>query len=110
MHVAGMNVRITFQKNEIVVDEIGNHENTWSDYFTCWATTSDKSGDEDDAAGQTVVTERMDFTVRYSSETRAITTDGFRILMGDRIYNIRSIDDMAFKHKSLKMHGELQRR
>lgn len=110
MHIARMNVRILFQKNETVVDEIGNHTNKWVDYFSCYASASGQNGDESEVAGQTAVNERMDFTIRYSSETAAITTDHFRIILGDRIYDIKSIDDMGFKKHSLKMHTELRRR
>ena len=35
MDVAAMNVRIMFQKNEMVSDAIGNHENVWTDYYSC---------------------------------------------------------------------------
>ena len=110
MNIAAMNVRICFQKSSVVTDEIGNHTNEWADYFSCYATVSDKTADEADTAGQTVTSARMDFTVRYCSETAAVTSTGFRIMLGSRIYNIRSIDNMAFKNKSLKMHGELERR
>lgn len=110
MNIAAMNVKISFQKSCVVTDEIGNHTNEWVDYFSCYATVSDKTADEADTAGQTVTSERMDFTVRYCSETAAVTSTGFRIMLGSRIYNIRSIDNMAFKNKSLKMHGELERR
>lgn len=110
MHISAMNLRITFQKNEVVSDDIGNRTNAWTDYFSCYATASGKSGDESEETAQTVVTERMDFTVRYCSETALIVPDKYRILVGERIYDIKSVDDMAFKHHSLKMHGELKRR
>lgn len=111
MHISAMNVRITLQKNEVVTDKVGNHRNVWNDYHSCYATTSTKIGETEKMdAAQTVNTERLDFTVRYSTETKAVTPDGFRILLGDRIYNIISVDDMAFKHKSLKFHAELVRR
>ena len=32
MDVAAMNVRITFQKSEVISDEIGNRTNTFSNY------------------------------------------------------------------------------
>jgi head-tail adaptor len=38
MNIAAMNVRLTIQKNETVTDRIGNHVNTWTDFYTCWAT------------------------------------------------------------------------
>lgn len=109
MHISGLNVRITLQKNQTVVDGIGNHIDEWTDYFSCYATVSDKSGDEELAAGQTKVNERMDFTIRYSSETKVVTADEYRIILGDRIYNITSVDDMAFKHRSIKLHAERER-
>ncbi len=110
MHISAMNVRITFQKNSVVVDEIGNHTNEWVNYYTCYATASTKSGDEKEEGAVTKVTERLDFNVRYCSETARITPDKYRICLFDRIYNILSIDDMAFKHRSLKIHAELEKR
>ena len=40
MDVALLNVKITFQKNAVEVDAIGNHKNGWTDYYTCHATVS----------------------------------------------------------------------
>lgn len=110
MNVAAMNVRITIQKNELVTDKIGNHTNQWVDYFTCWATCSNQTGQEEDDAGQTLETDQMDFTVRYCSETAAVVSTKYRIIMDDRIYNILHVDDMAFKRNSLKFRAELVRR
>lgn len=38
MEIARLNVRITFQKNEVVADTIGNRKNEWGDYYSCHAT------------------------------------------------------------------------
>lgn len=110
MNISRMNVKITFQKSTITEDEIGNQLLAYEDYFTCFASTSTKTGSEVFSSEQTVVTERLSFTVRYSSETANITSDGFRIKLGNRIYNIVAIDDMAFKHRCIKFHTELERR
>jgi len=110
MNIAGMRVRITIQKNETKVDSVGNHTSGWTDYFTCWATASNQTGTEDDAAGHTVEEDRMDFTVRYSSETAAVTSKGYRILLLGRIYNIDHVDDMGFRHNSRKFHASLSER
>ena len=110
MNIGAMNVRIVIQKNAVTTDDIGNHLNTWGDCFSCWATASGQSGDEGLTAGQTVDTDRMDLTVRYSSETAAVKPGTHRIIMGDRIYDIDHVDDMAFKHNSLKFHASLARR
>lgn len=110
MNIAALRTRIMFQKSEMTEDEIGNHTNTWKDYFSCYATVVEKEGTEEESAGQIIPKQRIDFTVRYCSETAVIEPDQFRILCRGKIYNIRSISNMAFKNKSLKMHTELERR
>ena len=79
MNIAGFRVRITIQKNEIVTDRYANHSSAWTDYFTCWATavTGGISSSEEEAAGHTVEADRLDFTVRYSSETAAVNSKGY---------------------------------
>ena len=108
MNIAGLNVRIMIQKNVTVTDRIGNHKSVWTDYFSCWATASDQSGDESEEASQTREADRMDFTVRYCSETAAVTAKGYRILLGDRIYNIIHVDDMGFRKNSRKFLTKLE--
>ena len=63
-----------------------------------------------ESAGHTVENDRLDFTVRYSSETAVVDSKHYRIFLGDRIYNILSIDEMGFKHNSRKIHTELSER
>ena len=94
----------------VVTDAIGNHTNAWTDYFSCWATVSAGSSDENESAGHTVAAQKLDFTVRFCSETAVIDARHYRILLGDRIYNITGWDDMGFKHKSRKFHAELKER
>lgn len=112
MNIAGLRVRIIIQKNITVVDRIGNHTAAWTDYFSCWATaiTSGVSSSEEETAAYTTEADRLDFTVRYSSETAAVNSKEYRILLGERIYNILSIDEMGFKHNSRKIHTELVER
>ena len=112
MNIAGLRVRITIQKNETVVDRIGNHTSAWVDYFTCWATavTSGLSASEKEEAGHTVEADRLDITVRHSSETAAVNSKQYRILLQGRIYNILNIDEMGFKHNSRLFHTVLVER
>ena len=110
MDIAGLNVRIMIQKNETQVDRYGNRTSTWTDYFSCWATCSNQTGKEDDEAGQTLEDDKMDFTIRYSSETAAVVSTKYRILLNDRIYDIDHVDDMGFRRHSLKFHATLVRR
>ena len=112
MNIAGLRVRITIQKNETVTDKYGNHKPVWRDYFTCWATavTSGLSSKEDETAGHTVEADRLDITVRWSSETAAVDSKQYRVLLNGRIYDILSIDEMGFKRNSRKLHTELAER
>ena len=112
MNIAGLRVRITIQKNETVTDKYGNHKSAWTDYFKCWATAvaSSKSAEETEHAATTQEADRLDITVRWSSETAAVNSKQYRVLLGERIYNILSIDDMGFRHNSRKLHTQLTER
>ena len=112
MNIAGMRVRIIIQKNETVMDQYRNHVSAWTDFFSCWATavSSGKSSEETQNAGSTQEDDRIDFTVRYSSETAAVNTKEYRILLNGRIYDITSVDEMGFKKNSRKIHTELVER
>ncbi|MGN1022697.1 MAG: phage head closure protein [Lachnospiraceae bacterium] len=112
MNISGLRVRITIQKNETVVDKYGNHKSTWTDFFTCWASavTSGLSASEKESAGHTTEANKLDITVRYSTETAAINSKQYRVLLADRIYNILGIDEMGFKHNSRKLHTQLTER
>lgn len=112
MNISGLRVRITIQKNETVVDKYGNHKSTWTDFFTCWASavTSGLSTCEKESAGHTTEADKLDITVRYSTETAAINSKQYRVLLAGRIYNILSIDEMGFKHNSRRLHTQLTER
>lgn len=110
MEISLLNVRITIQKQETVVDEIGNHTNAWTDYFSCYATVSGEGGTETSVAGLTVDDSDLSFTVRYSRKTSAVDMLGYRILFGNGIYNILAIDHMNYKKKCLKFKCQKVRR
>ena len=112
MNIAAMNERIMFQRHIVNVDDIGNHINTWSDYFTCWASvkSSKLNVNEKDEAAQTLEQERLDFTIRYCSQVSEITSTEYRIIFRERIYNIDRVDKGDFKKEMLKISAYLVRR
>jgi SPP1 family predicted phage head-tail adaptor len=114
MDIGLMNVKITIQKNTVVTDAVGNHRNTWQDFYTCHATVSGENGSsnggEDEAAGMTVVHSNMDFTVRWCNAVKDITTDGYRVLFGNDVYNIIGIDHMNYKRRSMKLRCRKEQR
>ena len=108
MNVSGLNVRITIQKSAVQKDKYQNHTSSWQDVFTCWATVvaSGKSSGETHNAASTQEDDLLDITVRYCTETAAVNSKGYRILINGRIYNIISIDEMGFRKNSRKFHTE----
>lgn len=110
MDVALLNVKIVFQKNEVVVDAIGNHTSKWVDDYSCHATVSGEGGSEKAVAGLIVEDSDLSFTVRYCRKAAEVTTDGYRVVFGAVLYNIISIDHMNYKKKALKFKCEKVRR
>ena len=110
MDIAALNVRVTFQKGRPGTDRYGNHFNAWEDVFSCWATPVMASGDEQEEAARTRVHETLDFTVRCCSELSDVSADTHRILCKGQIYNIKSVNPMAYKNRSLKFHCEREGR
>ncbi len=112
MNIGAMRTRITIQKNGTQMDKYGNHKPSWVDYFKCWATISkqNRATDETHNAGYTQEHDRLNITVRWCSETKAVNAKEYRIIMGGNQYNIVDTDEMNFKHNSRKFVCVLEER
>ena len=110
MEVALLNVRITFQKNEVISDAIGNHRNEWTDYYSCYATVSGESGSEKNVAANTLYESDLAFTVRYCKALKGADPTKLRVIFQGEIYNITFIDHMNYKNKCLKFRCQKVRR
>ena len=110
MDIGLLNLRIQIQKNAVISDAIGNRKNTWTDYFSCYATIGGESGTEVHRTGETLESADLTFTVRYCSETAAVTPSGYRIVYGGELYNIIAVDHQNNKRKSLKFRCSKVRR
>ena len=110
MTISGLRVRITIQKNVTVIDRYGNHISEWQDYASCWAAPSAQSGEEVESAAHTVEGGKVEFTVRFSTLTAAVTAKQYRILFRDEVYNITHVDNMGYKRISRKFRCELTER
>ncbi|CUX18969.1 phage head closure protein [Clostridium sp. C105KSO13] len=110
MNIELLNVRIRLLQNAVLVDEIGNHKNSWQEYYSCYATVSAEGGTEETAAAQTVEADTIDFTLRYCRKTATLTSTGFRVEFAGEPYDITAIDHMNFKRKCVKLHCQKVRR
>lgn len=104
MKISLLNERIELQKSNVEVDDIGNHINVWSKYYSCYATISSESPIEQTSSGAIWDESKIDFTIRYSKEVSNISSIGYRVLFRDSIYEIEGIDHMNYKKKCLKLH------
>lgn len=110
MNIALMNVRITIQKNSVSNDKYGNHVNAWEPYLSCYATVGGETPKQESDAGQTVDDGRADFTIRYCIAAAAISSTGYRVLMGGEIYDILGVNHMNYKNKGIKLLCKKARR
>ena len=113
MEVSLLNVKITFQKNAVAVDDIGNHKNTWTDYYSCHATAGGEAGkqtSESDVAGTVADESDVSFTVRYCKKASVIDSTGYRVVFGGGIYDIVAVDHMNYKKKCIKFKCRKARR
>ena len=107
--IAEKNERITFQKNEVAVDEYRNHTSSWSDYFTAWAYASTYIANEEEKV--TVSDERrITFHVRWCSELSRVTSNGYRILFRGGVYNILSVDLMNYQKREIRFSCKKEKR
>nr|WP_314767665.1 phage head closure protein [uncultured Lachnoanaerobaculum sp.] len=104
MKVSLLNERISIEKSKIEVDKVGNHKNVWSKYYSCYATISSESPQEETSSGAIWDESKIDFTIRYSREVADISSIGFRVIFHNSIYEIKGIDHMNYKKKSMKLH------
>jgi SPP1 family predicted phage head-tail adaptor len=110
MEVSLLNVRITFQKNEVVSDAIGNHRNQWTDYYSFYDMVSGESGSEKNVAANTLYDSDIAFTVRYCKVLKDADTTKLRVVFQGELYDITFIDNMNFKNKCLKIRCRKVRR
>ena len=105
MNVSLMSEKVTFQKNTVVTDAIGNHKNGWEDFYTCHATIGGEGmarPKEKEEAGTIVEEVGMTVTIRYCKKASEIGSTTHRLIFRDEIYDITSMDHMNFRKKCLK--------
>ena len=110
MKISLLNEKILIQRAVVSSDGIGNRKNTWEDYFSCYATVSGEGGSEKNTAGMIVEDTDISFTVRWCKAVSLVCSKDYRILFHGEIYNIRLVDHMNFKKKSVKFKCQKVRR
>ena len=113
MNIGLLNEKVTFQKNTVTTDSIGNHRNGWKDFYTCHATIGGEGlarSKEKEEAGTIVEDVSMTVTIRYCRKASEIGSTTHRIVFKDEIYDITNVDRMNFKKRCLKFSCRKVRR
>ena len=113
MDIGLLNEKVTFQKNVVVADVIGNHNNVWEDFYTCHATIGGEgmaSSKEKEEARTIVEDVGMTVTIRYCKKASEIGSTTHRIIFKGEIYDITNVDHMNFRKKCLKFSCRKVRR
>lgn len=106
MDIGLLSTFIFITKNEVIVDEIGNHKNAWIPYYHCHATVSSEAGKENTDAGLVIDNSKIDFTIRWCKKAAAIDSTHYRVEFNGELYDIKTVDHMNFKRKCIKLSCE----
>lgn len=97
MDIAALNVEVTFQKNMVVTDEVGNHKKHMGRLLHLPRHGRNRNGTESSGAATVNPEESMDFTARWCSELAAVEPTKYRIITQGKIYDIVYVNPMATK-------------
>lgn len=109
MRISDLTIRITFQKQAVQMDDIGNRKSQWVDERTVYAYPSYEGLGEKVFVGMEVDHSDMAFTVRDSSYLKSVRSPCHRINFNGDIYNIVSIDRMNYRHRYVKLRCQKER-
>lgn len=98
---------ITIEHQKIQVDEIGNDIPIWETYKTDYAYVNGLSGKEYWEASQTQSENTVDFTLRWKPYLDEINTVDYRIVFGGKVFNIKTVDNIRYANKNVKLRAEV---
>lgn len=96
---------IQIMKNGYTTDDIGNQVEAREPYLRCRAYVNNLSGREYWEAAQAQSENMVVFTLRYCRALLSMNTLEYRILWGDKEYNITSIDNVQNKNETIKIRA-----
>ena len=108
--IARFNERIVIQKNEVVTDKYGNHKNTWTDFYSCFAYASTYQYDKENEAAVTTEERTINFEVRYCPELEDLDSTHFRVAFHGDAYDIQTVDFMNYQRKTIRIVCKLQKK
>lgn len=94
--------RITIEQAVTARDETGDETITWQTYCTRWAAVEPVGGSEFWTVHQETGTQQIAITLRYDTQTAAITPK-MRASWGGRLLNIEAVVDRDSAHRQIDL-------
>lgn len=96
-----LNRKITIQKLTTVTTPNGFDEEKWIDWETLWASINNLSGKEFYAAKAVQEEKTVKFEIRYFPKLEELNSTKYRIIYGEKEYNITFIDNFMYRNEWL---------
>ena len=96
---------IIIEKIKVSMDEIGNSNQGWTEYYKGFSYMNHLYGSEYWEAAQTQSQNTLMFICRYHPLLSKMNTKEYRILHRGIEYNIISIDNVQYKNETIKIRA-----
>lgn len=103
MNAGELNHLITIQELTAEKDAKGFETDTWTDYYTNYASKNHLYGNERWMAAQVQMDNTVRFTMRWHSQLSNVTPKRFRILSDGKIYMITNVDQVMYRNDVVKI-------
>lgn len=91
MRISALDKRIVVLIRDEYTDKVGNRILNWENYCTCFANIEDKNRTEKYESAQVMPSQELVCTLRKCQKTLVITPENYRILIGNKYYEITNI-------------------
>ena len=96
---------VIIQKYKKGYDDIGNPVEEWSDYKRAKAYINGLSGSEYWEAANVQSEKTLEFVFRWKAFFDEMNTTQFRLVFGGNVYNIKDIDNIQYRNKTVKIRA-----
>lgn len=103
MEIAGLRERVNFEVAGHHQDELGNDQSTYRLLLSRWAKVEPLSSREREALGLVEREEVLSVTLRYDKVIEALDTRQTRLVFGNKIYNIHSMENLGFRNQTIRL-------
>ena len=111
MKISNYNERITIQTQTSYMDEWGNHELVWEDLCSRWARVNTYGKNESGEIGGPEDEREVLIEVRYDNVLAKMTSDNYRIVFRDEVFDIEYVDLMNWEKRVIRIKaGKVKRR